>query len=195
VASSDSNSPHDTIKAVQDSDNIVRDSTDDIVNLGASYCHSNAWHPVPNCPDPSPQAIEPTCDASEAYSDATGHDVGRVEESKGHAEEAAPEGSNKADAVEELMAEVRTARYAGNFGEGSDQLRLARLEVKLKALKVRWHNSSLFVSLTVDDALQPVKYSSSEFLERLPQRLVTCCTACMFRKLLLRPCRRSGMAS
>jgi hypothetical protein len=39
-------------------------------------------------------------------------------------------------AVEDLMAEVRNARFAGHPGEDSEHLRLARLELKLKTLQV-----------------------------------------------------------
>lgn len=40
-------------------------------------------------------------------------------------------------AVHDLMAEVRNVRYAGQPGADSDQIRLARLELKLKTLRVR----------------------------------------------------------
>ena len=40
-------------------------------------------------------------------------------------------------AVQDLMAEVRNVRYAGQPGADSDQIRLARLELKLKTMRVR----------------------------------------------------------
>jgi hypothetical protein len=147
VTSDGSESPQETIKAVQDADHGVRDSSEDIVNLGASYRHSDTGNTGPmavalNRPVPFTQDIRSRCEASEAGLDATGQaEEGNAPEpqlnAKGRAGDALPEATKKADAVEELMAEVRTARYAGNLGEGSDQLRLARLEIKLKALKVR----------------------------------------------------------